>query len=125
MAESGGAILPNRRGWLGALSDHFWGRPGLLIFLMLLPAVLWLGIAKWASLRPEAVHVIKAGGGASAMTGTVTSRSYMGSTTRLAIDLGKHRIHAVLPSTGDVPAEGDRVTVGFSKDALHLMESPE
>jgi putative spermidine/putrescine transport system permease protein len=50
MAESGGAILPNRRGWLGALSDHFWRRPGLLIFLMLLPAVLWLGIVYLGSL---------------------------------------------------------------------------
>ncbi len=84
-----------------------------------------LGIAKWASLRPEAVHVIKAGGGASALTGTVTSRSYMGSTTRLSIELNKHRITAVLPSSGDVPVEGDRVTVGFAKDALHLMETPE
>ena len=84
-----------------------------------------LGISKWASLRPEAVHVVRAGAGASAMTGTVISRSYMGSTTRLGIELNKQRIHAVLPSTGDVPAEGDRVTVGFAKDALHLMESHE
>jgi putative spermidine/putrescine transport system permease protein len=50
MAESGGAILANRRGWLGALSDHFWRRPGMLIFLMLLPAVLWLGIVYLGSL---------------------------------------------------------------------------
>jgi len=50
MAESGGAILANRRGWLGALSDHFWRRPGLLIFLMLLPAILWLGIVYLGSL---------------------------------------------------------------------------
>lgn len=84
-----------------------------------------LGISKWASLRPEAVHVVRAGAGASAMTGTVISRSYMGSTTRLGIELNKQRIHAVLPSTGNVPAEGDRVTVGFAKDALHLMENLE
>lgn len=50
MAEGGGAILANRRGWLGALSDHFWRRPGLLIFLMLLPAILWLGIVYLGSL---------------------------------------------------------------------------
>ncbi len=50
VAESGGAILTNRRGWLGALSDHFWRRPGLLIFLMLLPAILWLGIVYLGSL---------------------------------------------------------------------------
>jgi putative spermidine/putrescine transport system permease protein len=50
VADGGGAILANRRGWLGALSDHFWRRPGLLIFLMLLPAILWLGIVYLGSL---------------------------------------------------------------------------
>ena len=38
------AILPNRRGLLGSLSDAFWRRPRLLILLLLLPALLWLGI---------------------------------------------------------------------------------
>lgn len=82
-----------------------------------------IGISQWASLRPEALHVIKAGGGASALTGVVTSRSYMGSTTRLAIDLKGLKLHAVVPATGDVPAEGDSVTIGFAKDALNLLES--
>jgi putative spermidine/putrescine transport system permease protein len=50
LADMSGAIMPNRRGWLGALSDHFWRRPGLLIFLMLLPAILWLGIVYLGSL---------------------------------------------------------------------------
>src|SRR5690606_27087698 len=45
-----GAVLANRRGWLGALSDQFWRRPGLLIFLMLLPAILWLGVVYLGSL---------------------------------------------------------------------------
>ena len=45
-----GAILPNRRGWFGNLSDYFWRRPGTLIFLMLLPALLWLGIVYLGSL---------------------------------------------------------------------------
>jgi putative spermidine/putrescine transport system permease protein len=48
--ESAGAILPNRRGLFGALSDYFWRRPGMLVFLMLLPAVLWLGIVYLGSL---------------------------------------------------------------------------
>lgn len=43
VAQSG-AILANQRGWLGGLSDYFWKRPRLLIFLLLAPAVLWLGI---------------------------------------------------------------------------------
>jgi putative spermidine/putrescine transport system permease protein len=45
-----GAILPNRRGWFGSLSDYFWRRPGMLVFLMLLPALLWLGIVYLGSL---------------------------------------------------------------------------
>jgi putative spermidine/putrescine transport system ATP-binding protein len=82
-----------------------------------------VGTSQWASLRPEALNVIKAGGGASTLTGVVTSRSYMGSTTRLAIDLKGLKLHAVVPATGDVPAEGDSVTIGFAKDALNLLES--
>src|SRR5690606_33720138 len=45
-----GAILDNRRGWLGGLSDYFWRRPQLLIFLLLTPAILWLGIVYLGSL---------------------------------------------------------------------------
>jgi putative spermidine/putrescine transport system permease protein len=49
VAESG-AILPSRGGVFGALSDLFWRRPKLLVFLMLLPALLWLGIVYVGSL---------------------------------------------------------------------------
>jgi putative spermidine/putrescine transport system permease protein len=44
------AILPSRGGIIGALSDLFWRRPGLLLFLMLAPPVLWLGIVYLGSL---------------------------------------------------------------------------
>jgi putative spermidine/putrescine transport system permease protein len=44
------AILPDRGGVAGALSDIFWRRPKLLLFLMLLPPVLWLGIVYLGSL---------------------------------------------------------------------------
>jgi len=82
-----------------------------------------IGVARWASLRPESIHVIRADGGASALTGLVTSKSYMGSTTRLAIDLKGLKLHAVVPATGAVPDEGEAVTIGFAKDALNLLES--
>ncbi len=81
-----------------------------------------LGEKRWASLRPEAIHVVRASAqGVSRLTGTVLTRSYQGPTTRLGIDLGGTLIHAVVPSTDDVPAEGERVALGFAKDALHLM----
>ena len=81
-----------------------------------------LGEKRWASLRPEAIHVVAAGEGASRLTGTVVSRSFLGGVTRLGIALKDTRIQAVVPSGDDVPAEGARVTLGFAKDALHLME---
>jgi putative spermidine/putrescine transport system ATP-binding protein len=82
-----------------------------------------MGKRRWGSLRPEAIHVVKATmDGVSRMSGTVTTRSYQGATTRLGIDLNGTPIQAVVPSADDVPSEGERVTLGFAKDALHVME---
>jgi putative spermidine/putrescine transport system ATP-binding protein len=82
------------------------------------------GENRWASIRPEAIHVVRAGaGGLSRLTGAVISRSYLGATTRLGIDMGGTLIHAVVSSNDDLPAEGERVTLGFSKDAVHMMEA--
>lgn len=81
-----------------------------------------LGERCWASLRPEAIHVMRAGDSVSRMTGTIISRSYLGPVVRLLIDLNGVSLHAAVPSSEDVPAEGGRVTLGFAKDALHLME---
>jgi putative spermidine/putrescine transport system ATP-binding protein len=84
------------------------------------------GEKRWASLRPEAIHVVKATtSGVSRLSGTVLTRSYQGPTTRLGIDLNGMHIHAVVPSADDVPGEGDRVTLGFAKDAMHMMETGE
>ena len=80
------------------------------------------GERRWASLRPEAIQVQR-GGAPSALTGTVTSRSYLGATTRFAIDLDGTLLHAVMPSSDDNPSEGETVTLGFARDALHLMEA--
>jgi putative spermidine/putrescine transport system ATP-binding protein len=83
------------------------------------------GVARWASLRPEAVTVSKATGEDAPLTGTVVTRSYTGSTTRLGIDLGGQRLAAVVSAADDLPREGDRVSIGFAPDALHFMEHPE
>ena len=44
------AIVPEARGLLARLSDLFWRRPGVLLIVMLLPAVLWLGVVYIGSL---------------------------------------------------------------------------
>jgi len=49
-AQTTGAILPDRGGLAGHLSDTLWRKPRLLLFLMLLPPVLWLGIVYLGSL---------------------------------------------------------------------------
>ena len=41
---------PRRSGIRGALSDWFWRNPGMSLFLMLLPPLLWLGIIYLGSL---------------------------------------------------------------------------
>ena len=48
--SSEAAILPGRGGLFGGLSDLFWRRPKLFIFLLLTPAALWLGIVYLGSL---------------------------------------------------------------------------
>ena len=83
------------------------------------------GERRWASLRPEAIHLVRGTGGHTPLSGTVVSRSYLGATTRLGIDLNGTLLHAVVPSGADVPADGDRVTIGFAREVLHLMEEAE
>jgi putative spermidine/putrescine transport system ATP-binding protein len=81
-----------------------------------------IGAKRWASLRPESIRVMAVESGASRMAGVVTSRSYQGATTRLAIDLHGTKLTASVPSGDDAPNVGATVAIGFSKDALHLME---
>ncbi|MBO9194765.1 ABC transporter permease [Rhizobium sp. 16-449-1b] len=48
--ETATSILPGRGGFFGRMSDLFWRRPKLLLFLMLTPPLLWLGIIYIGSL---------------------------------------------------------------------------
>jgi putative spermidine/putrescine transport system permease protein len=50
MTATAQAILPGRGGLVGRVSDLFWRRPKLFLFLMLLPPLLWLGIIYLGSL---------------------------------------------------------------------------
>lgn len=49
-APAPASILPSRGGFFGRLSDLFWRRPKFLLFLMLTPPLLWLGIVYIGSL---------------------------------------------------------------------------
>ncbi|MEQ9690703.1 MAG: ABC transporter permease, partial [Bauldia litoralis] len=50
MSAAAHAVLPGRGGVFGALADLLWRRPGVLLFVMLLPPVLWLGVIYLGSL---------------------------------------------------------------------------
>ena len=77
------------------------------------------GGATWSSLRPEALRLTASG---TAVEGSVTATRYLGSGTRVAVDIGGFELTAVAPAGALVPAPGSRVGLECTPDALHLME---
>jgi putative spermidine/putrescine transport system ATP-binding protein len=77
------------------------------------------GQRRWASLRPEAIRVVRAGEG---MPARVVAASYLGPTTRLALDADGLALHAAVASSGEPPGPGSVVTLAFDGSALHLLE---
>ncbi len=76
------------------------------------------GEKRWASLRPEAIRIDAEG----TIDATVVSRSYLGGTTRIGLDVDGHRINALLAAGHPLPAEGQSVRIGFAPKDLHLMD---
>ena len=76
------------------------------------------GEPKWASLRPETIRIATDGGHEA----TVVASNFLGGSTRLALDVGELRLHALLPSAEPVPEIGARVRIDWDRDDLHLME---
>jgi putative spermidine/putrescine transport system ATP-binding protein len=85
----------------------------------------WSGQHRWGSLRPEAIRVARATSGAKGGDGVaarLVSASYLGATTRLALEADGLRLHALVPSGAAVPEQGETVTLSFNRENLHLME---
>ncbi|MBX3582448.1 MAG: ABC transporter ATP-binding protein [Rhizobiaceae bacterium] len=81
------------------------------------------GERRWASLRPEAVRIVE--GEAGSLEAKVVSRSYMGGTTRLGLDVDGQRIYALVPAGHTLPAEGQAIRIGFTPNDLHLMDEAQ
>jgi putative spermidine/putrescine transport system ATP-binding protein len=81
-----------------------------------------IGEKRWASLRPELVSLVDAGPDSATLTGKLMTRAFLGSVTRLGIDVGAVRLHANLAPGAAMPLDGDMVTVHFPKTALHLLD---
>ncbi len=77
------------------------------------------GEARWASLRPESIYLVQQGGHAASVVAT----SFMGGSTRLAVEVGSLRINLMLASAAHIPAVGERVLIDWKAEDVHLMES--
>ncbi|MFD3697153.1 ABC transporter ATP-binding protein [Streptomyces sp. NPDC058646] len=66
-------------------------------------------------------HLLGLGAGPNALSGTLAEVQWRGSTHRLYVDVGGHRVKADLPELRETPALGDRVTLHFEpRDAVLL-----
>jgi putative spermidine/putrescine transport system ATP-binding protein len=79
------------------------------------------GESRWASLRPEAINLSRSGGYQASVVGA----SFLGGSTRLALELGSLRVKVMLASGNPVPAVGERVFIKWDDEDLHLMEAGE
>ena len=77
------------------------------------------GEHRWASLRPEAIRLTESGGHEASVIGT----SFLGGSTRLALEVGDLRMHLLVPSTAALPKVGDGVRIDWDRNDLHLMEA--
>lgn len=77
------------------------------------------GERRWASLRPEAIRLTESGGYEASVIGS----SFLGGSTRLALEVGDLRMHLLVPSTAAIPGIGDGVRIDWDRNDLHLMEA--
>ncbi|MFE6975646.1 ABC transporter ATP-binding protein [Streptomyces sp. NPDC057682] len=76
------------------------------------------GVTATLCVRP---HLIGLGDGPNALTGTLTEVQWRGSTHRLHLDVGGHRITADLRELRETPALGDPATVHFAAEDAVLL----
>ncbi len=75
------------------------------------------GEKRWASLRPEAIHVT--GDGVEAR---VENASFLGAATRLTVATKGTRLHVMLPAGANVPDVGANVRLAWQPVDVHYMD---
>lgn len=73
---------------------------------------------RWASLRPEAVKIVDAGGRKARVVGL----NFLGNTTRIALDVNGNRLHALVSSYQALPEEGAEIRVDWNPEDVRIME---
>jgi putative spermidine/putrescine transport system ATP-binding protein len=79
------------------------------------------GKRQWASLRPESITLSPNG----RMKARIAARSYLGGSTRVALDFEGMRVNALISSATEIPPDGTVVGVSWEPKDLHLMEGDE
>jgi putative spermidine/putrescine transport system ATP-binding protein len=75
------------------------------------------GPLQWASLRPESIRLHT-----GPNSGTVSAVRYLGSGTRVVLQVGKEAIAALIPAGQAVPNPGSTVQFGFEATDLHVLD---
>ncbi len=73
---------------------------------------------EWASLRPESVMIVESGGKAA----RVVDLNYLGSSTRIALDVEGIRLHCLVSSYQPLPEAGSQIRVTWNPDDVRIME---
>lgn len=76
------------------------------------------GPEAWASLRPESVQLVASGG----VAGQVSALRYMGSSTRVVVQLGHTEIGVMVRAGDPLPDQGSMVYLRCAPSALHMLE---
>ncbi|MFB8031123.1 MULTISPECIES: ABC transporter ATP-binding protein [unclassified Streptomyces] len=105
-------LLPVTAGPLPGSAD-FAGRP-----LTVAAGDAVAGAAATLCVRP---HLVGLGSGPNALTGTLTEVQWRGSTHRLYVDIGGHRVKADVRELREAPAIGDEVTLHFAAEDAFLL----
>ena len=79
------------------------------------------GMRAWSSLRPETMLLGKATGDALEVSGRLATRNFLGSVTRVGVDVDGLRLHANLPAAASLPPEGETLSLSFPRAALHML----
>jgi putative spermidine/putrescine transport system ATP-binding protein len=75
-----------------------------------------VGVSAHGSLRPEAIRL-----GDGPLTGTVRDAAFLGSATRVELDVDGHMISLLVPKGGAVPETGTTASITWDTSALHVM----
>eukprot|EP01132_Coremiostelium_polycephalum_P006370 gene6370-7922_t len=71
-----------------------------------------------ASLRPEAIELTGKKDGQLSLSGIVLSRSFLGASNRITVDVSGTKLHVTSPAASPVPEEGSKVTLSGVMSAI-------